>query len=57
MAVRVAGEGEYLSMAIRRIGMPSMACLFRHSCSVNLWTRLQTVYVCIHRCVSVYVNT
>ena len=53
MAVRVA-EGEYLSMAIRRIGMPSMACFFRHSCSVNLCTRLQTVCACVC-CVSVSV--
>ncbi len=51
MAVREVGEGEYLSMARRSIGMPSRACFFRHSCSVNLWIRLQTVECKSRECV------
>jgi len=42
MAVRVCEDGLYFSMAVMSIGIPSIACRLRHSCSVNLWIRLQT---------------
>ena len=36
MAVRVVGLGEYLSMAMRTIAIPSRVLRRRHICSVNL---------------------